>query len=219
MVRAGKNTITNLKPVSWARGWTSSDYTPQGCSQTSPWAPDKLPGAPCILILLEESCDQAAGFYLHFPDNSQLPKLPLLARTSSTGTSTWKDTAGLFPRDMDGSCHFWSLKPALNPRPGFLHESFVNPHLLKSSFPIQGEVATTVGGKMSSFCAAGSKSVSVFKSLATKSRAGETWLSHSWQPKCACGCACPGSGAAETELLQISLFLGAINTDKTRLCC
>lgn len=37
-----------------------------------------------------------------------------------------------------GSCRFGRLKLALNLRPGFVHRSCENPHLLKSLFPIQG---------------------------------------------------------------------------------
>lgn len=85
---AGKNTITNLELVSWARGWISSDSTPQGCTQTQPLAPNKLPGTPCILLLLQESCDQAPGFCLPFPQ--VIPSCP----SSPASISTWKDTAG-----------------------------------------------------------------------------------------------------------------------------
>lgn len=138
MLRAGKNTITNLKLVSWARGWTSSDYTPQGWTQNQPLgsrkaprrslhphAPRREPWPSCrVLPSLSR-------------DNSQLPKLPCLPGPAVLAPHL-EGHSRIAPKGH-GSCHFRSLKLGLNPRPGFLHGSCVNLHLLKSSFPIQGK--------------------------------------------------------------------------------
>jgi len=112
--------------------------------KTGPLAPEQLLGIPCIPVLLEESCDPAAGLCLQFP---QLSRSSIGAQTSPSCLSPCLPGSAAFAPHLEGHsgiapkghgpCHFRRLKITLSPKPGFVHESRENPHLLKSLFPIQ----------------------------------------------------------------------------------